>query len=220
MPIDRAHAARIGTVVTGTLWSGTVAAGDRLALMPGSEEVRVRSVQVHDQPVARAEAGQRVAAALVGVERGAIPRGSVLATPGSLPESYRLDVELRALPDGPGVAHGALVQVLAGTACVDARIALLGAEALAPGSAGLAQVRLRELVAAARGDRVIVRATSPQASIAGGVVLDPAPARHGGSESALARLRLLAAGDAPSLVRVRRRTIGRSLARAHRPQVS
>jgi selenocysteine-specific elongation factor len=202
MPIDRAFTLRgIGTVVTGTLWSGTVAAGDRLALMPGSEEVRVRSVQVHDQPVARAEAGRRVAAALVGVERGAIPRGSVLATPGSLPESYRLDVELRALPDGPGVAHGALVQVLAGTACVDARIALLGASALAPGSTGLAQVRLRELVAAARGDRVIVRATSPQASIAGGIVLDPAPARHGGSENALARLRLLAAGDAPSLVR-------------------
>ena len=104
-------------------------------------------------------------------------------------------------PSGPGVAHGALVQVLAGTACIDARVALLESSTLPPGAAGLAQLRLRELVTAARGDRVIVRTTAPQATIAGGVVLDPAPARHGGSETALARLRLLASGDAHSLVR-------------------
>ena len=96
----------------------------------------MRSVQVHDQPVERAQAGRRVAAALVGVERGAIARGSALGTPGAFPESYRLDVELRALPSGPGVAHGALVQVLAGTACVDARVALLEAERAAGGRDG------------------------------------------------------------------------------------
>jgi selenocysteine-specific elongation factor len=202
LPIDRAFTLRgIGTVVTGTLWSGTIAPGDRLALMPGEKEVRVRSVQVHDQPVERAQAGRRVAAALVGVERSAIPRGSTLATSAAFPESYRLDVELQALAGGPGITHGALVQVLAGTACIDARVALLEAGALPGGSAGLAQLRLRELVTATRGDRVIVRTTAPQATIAGGVVLDPAPARHGGSEAALARLRLLASGDAPSLVR-------------------
>ena len=202
LPIDRAFTLRgIGTVVTGTLWSGSIATGDRLALMPGDDEVRVRSVQVHDQAIERAQAGRRVAAALVGVERGAIARGSTLATPGAFPASYRLDVELRALADGPGVAHGALVQVLAGTACIDARVALLETSTLPAGSAGLAQLRLRELVTAARGDRVIVRTTAPQATIAGGVVLDPAPARHGGSETALARLRLLASGDAHSLVR-------------------
>jgi selenocysteine-specific elongation factor len=202
LPIDRAFTLRgIGTVVTGTLWSGTIEAADRLALMPGGEEMRVRSVQVHDQPVERAQAGQRVAAGLVGVERSAIPRGSSLVTPGALPESYRLDVDLRALTGGPGVRHGALVQVLIGTAGVEARIALLDTAALAAGSTGLAQLRLRELVVAARGDRVIVRTTAPQATIAGGIVLDPAPPRHGGSESALARLRLLAGGDAPSLVR-------------------
>ena len=202
LPIDRAFTLRgIGTIVTGTLWSGAISAGDRLALMPGGGEVRVRSVQVHDEPVERAQAGQRVAAGLVSVERSAVPRGSSLATPGAFPESYRLDVELQALAGGPGVAHGALVQILAGTACVDARIALLEAGSLAAGSTGLAQLRLREQVAAARGDRVIVRTTAPQATVAGGLVLDPAPARHGGSERALARLRLLAGGDARSLVR-------------------
>jgi selenocysteine-specific elongation factor len=202
LPIDRAFTLRgIGTVVTGTLWSGTIAAGDRLALMPGGEDVRVRSVQIHDEPVERAEAGRRVAAALVGVERSAIPRGASLVTPGALPESYRLDVDLRALAAGPGVTQGALVQVLIGTAAAEARVALLETSALAAGAAGLAQLRLHELVVAARGDRVIVRTTAPQATIAGGVVLDPAPPRHGGSEGALARLRLLADGDAPSLVR-------------------
>ena len=81
LPIDRAFTLHgIGTVVTGTLWSGAIAAGDRLAVLPGAGEVRVRSVEVHDQPVERAEAGQRVAASLAGVERSAIPRGATLAT--------------------------------------------------------------------------------------------------------------------------------------------
>jgi selenocysteine-specific elongation factor len=202
LPIDRAFSLHgIGTVVTGTLWSGSIAAGDRLALVPEGGDVRVRSVEVHDQAVERADAGQRVAANLVGVEREAIPRGAALGTPGAFPASYRLDVELQALPHGPGIAQGALVQVLLGTACVDARVALLGSARLPGGSTGLAQLRLRELVAAARGDRVILRSTAPQATIAGGLVLDPAPRRHGGGADALERMQLLAEGDAPSLVR-------------------
>jgi selenocysteine-specific elongation factor len=202
LPIDRAFTLHgIGTVVTGTLWSGSIAAGDRLALVPEGGDVRVRSVEVHDQAVERADAGQRVAANLVGVEREAIPRGAALGTPGAFPASYRLDVELHALPHGPGIGQGALVQVLLGTACVDARVALLGSAGLPAGSSGLAQLRLRELVAAARGDRVILRSTAPQATIAGGLVLDPAPRRHGAGADALDRMQLLAEGDAPSLVR-------------------
>jgi selenocysteine-specific elongation factor len=202
LPIDRAFTLRgIGTIVTGTLWSGAIAVGDRLALVPTGGEVRVRSVEVHDEGVERAHAGQRVAANLVGVERSAIPRGAELVTPGALPASYRLDAEVRALPEGPGVSHGALVQVLLGTACIEARVALLETGRLAPGSSGLAQLRLRELVAAARGDRAILRITAPQATIAGALVLDPAPQRHGGSDSAIERMHLLAGDDVPSLVR-------------------
>ncbi|MDX6621628.1 MAG: selenocysteine-specific elongation factor [Gaiellales bacterium] len=202
LPIDRAFTLHgIGTIVTGTLWSGAVTAGDRLTLVPAGGDVRVRSIEVHDHPVERADAGQRVAANLVGVERNAIPRGATLATPGAFPASYRLDAEIHALPGAPGVAHGTLVQVLLGTACVDARVALFERERVAPGSAGLAQLRLREPVAAARGDRAILRTTAPPATIAGAVVLDPAPRRHGGGKSAIDRMRLLAGGDLPSLVR-------------------
>src|SRR5213595_3115796 len=87
--VDRAFTLRgIGTVVTGTLWSGTVGAGDELRAEPAGIDVRVRSVQVHDEPVDRAEAGQRVALALPGIERSALHRGNALAEPGAYPVSY------------------------------------------------------------------------------------------------------------------------------------
>ena len=94
--VDRAFSLRgIGTVVTGTLWSGSIGEGDALVVEPGGQEVRIRSVQVHDRPVARAEAGQRVAASLPGVEREEIARGDALVAPGAFPVSYRLDIAAR-----------------------------------------------------------------------------------------------------------------------------
>ncbi len=202
LPIDRVFTLHgIGTVVTGTLWSGSVADGDRVLIEPRGSEVRVRSVHVHDTPVERAEAGRRVALNLVGVDRDAVARGDVIVAPGAYPASYRLDVDVATLAGGPGLRHGELVQVLAGTAVLDARVALLGAEQLAAGERGLAQLRLRTRAIAARGDRVIVRSTAPPRTIAGAVVLDPSPRRHGASAEALARLQLLADGDPPALVR-------------------
>ena len=189
--------------------------GDRLVLAPAGGEVRVRSVEVHGEAVERAQAGQRVAASLVGVERSAIPGGATLATPGSLPESYRLDVELTPVAGRPGRGGSALVQVLVGTACVEARVALLGAEKLAAGSTGLAQLRLREPVAAARATASscappLRRPRSPAA-----LVLDPAPPRHGAAEDALERLHLLARRRS-GLARARG-AAGRRLAAAARP---
>ncbi|HEY8858833.1 MAG TPA: selenocysteine-specific translation elongation factor, partial [Gaiellales bacterium] len=118
LPIDRAFSLRgIGTVVTGTLWTGTVRVGDRLAIEPGGREVRVRSVQVHDQAVDEAAAGQRVALALVGVERTQVKRGDTAASPGTLPRSFRLDCRLRMLPSaGRGLRNGDVVTVHHGTA--------------------------------------------------------------------------------------------------------
>jgi len=180
LPIDRAFSLRgIGTVVTGTLWSGTVRVGDRLAIEPGGREARVRSVQVHDQAVAEAAAGQRVALALVGVERTQIRRGQTAATPGTLPRSYRLDVRLHVPAGaGHGLRHGEVVTVHHGTAEAPASVVLRKGSEVPPGGQADAQLRLRRQVSAAAGDRLIVRLTSPQVTVAGATVTDPAPPRR------------------------------------------
>jgi selenocysteine-specific elongation factor len=179
LPIDRVFTLRgIGTVVTGTLWSGAVEANQRLVAEPGGIEARVRSVQVHDQEVERADAGQRVAVALVGPDRRQLQRGQTLASPGILRPSYRLDCKLAVLPDAPHpLRNGERVTVHHGTAEVHAAIALREAEQLAPGATGQVQLRLRSQVAALAGDRLIVRLTAPSVTVAGGVVVDANPPR-------------------------------------------
>jgi selenocysteine-specific elongation factor len=178
--IDRAFSLRgIGTVVTGTLWSGSIAAGDLLRLEPGGRAVRVRSVQVHDRPVDAAEAGQRVAVNLPAIERGELRRGNVLVAPGHYPVTYRLDVVLEELEPVP-----AAVKVHFGTADVAARVVRAGR---------FAQLRLFEPVAAARGDRFVLRGDT---TVGGGRVVDPAPPRRLEPE----RLEVLDRGDPAEVV--------------------
>ena len=150
----------VGTIATGTLWSGTIASGSVLRVEPHGTTVRVRSVQVHDTAVERAEAGQRVAVNLPAVERRELARGHVLVEPGHYPVSYRLDVRLEQLEEIP-----AAVTVHVGTKAVPARVVRNG---------DYAQLRLQEPVVAARGDRVVLRT---ETTVGGGVVLDPAPTR-------------------------------------------
>ena len=164
--VDRVFTLRgIGTVATGTLWSGRIAPGDALRVEPGGRDVRVRNVQVHDETVSTAEAGQRVAVALTGVERRELRRGDVLVAPGAYTASYRLDVELEELgliPPRALVHHG--------TSATLARVVR---------NARFAQLRLATPVVAARGDRVVLRAGT---TVGGGRVLDPAPPRHADTE--------------------------------------
>ena len=162
--VDRVFSLRgIGTVVTGTLWSGTVGEGDVLRAEPAGRDVRVRSVQVHEQPVERAEAGQRVAVALPGVERSELRRGDVLIAPGSLRPSFRLDVALDELEP---ITDGERLLVHHGTSAVLARVTR---------AAGYAQLRLAAPVVAARGDRIVLRGGT---TVGGGTVIDPVPVRH------------------------------------------
>ena len=151
----------IGTVATGTLWSGRVAAGDLLRLEPAGRVVRVRSVQVHDTDVEEADPGQRVAVSLPALERRELARGDVLVAPGHYPVTYRLDVKLSDASDLPAAAT-----VHIGTNAIPARIARDGE---------YAQLRLVSPVVAARGDRVVLRT---ETTVGGGVVLDPAPPRR------------------------------------------
>jgi len=181
LPIDRSFTLRgIGTVVTGTLWSGTVSPGDRLAILPSGREVRVRSVQVHDAPVETAAAGQRVAVALVGVDRDQVTRGDTLAEPGSLRAGYRLECEVEALADAPHALRGGeRITVHHATTETPARVAVREGEAIEPGQSGRVQLRLQRPIAAVAGDHVVIRLTAPQTTVAGGVVIDPAPSRSG-----------------------------------------
>jgi selenocysteine-specific elongation factor len=176
--IDRSFTLRgIGTIVTGTLWSGSIGAGDELRLEPSGRYVRVRSVQVHDEDVARAEPGQRVAVSLPGVERLDVRRGDALVAPGAYPVSYRLDAELDELDE---IHDGARVQALLGTAHATAKVVRAGER--------WAQLRLSDPVVAARGDRVILRG---ETTLGGARVLDPAPPRHRDP----ARMEALARGE-------------------------
>jgi selenocysteine-specific elongation factor len=171
-----------GTVVTGTLWSGSISAGDRLRLEPSGRDVRVRSVQVHDRDVERADAGQRVAVSLPGVERDEVARGEALVAADAYPTSYRLDVVLDELVP---IRDNERVHVHLGTAHVPARVARIGDR--------FAQLRLDGAVVATPGDRVILRG---ETTLGGGTVLDPAPPRH----RDVARVELLAAGNVAATI--------------------
>jgi selenocysteine-specific elongation factor len=181
--VDRVFTlAGVGTVATGTLWSGSIAAGDMLLAEPSGRTVRVRSVQVHDVPVERAEAGQRVAVNLPQVERRELGRGDVLVVPGRYSTSYRLDVRLTELAPVPPA-----VTVHVGTRAVPGRVVRDGE---------YAQLRLENAVVAARGDHVILRTDT---TVGGGIVIDPAPPRGLDRErlSAIERGDVWAFVDAP-----------------------
>ena len=174
-----------GTVVTGTLWSGAIAAGDRLVVLPPGRQVRVRSVQVHDEPVQQASAGQRVALNLVGLERRDVTRGDVVAAPGAVAPAHILDAAL----DLRGARDGDRVQVHHGTRETPGRLADLGD--------GLWQLRVeRPLLARAR-DRVVIRSIAPPDTLGGGLVLDPNARRHGPRPDVVERLDRIRRGEPP-----------------------
>ena len=161
----------VGTVATGTLWGGALHTGERVEILPSGGEARIRSLQVHNRQVAGALAGQRVAVALTGIRRDEVERGDTITYPrAGLVASYRLDVELRLVPDVGSLA-GERVQLHHGTRAVPARVVDLGG--------GLAQLRLESPLVARAGDRLLIRRPAPPTTVGGGVVLDPAPPRHG-----------------------------------------
>jgi selenocysteine-specific elongation factor len=182
--IDRVFTIRgAGTVVTGTLWSGEIGQGDIVELAAAARRVRVRGVQVHDEAVTRARAGQRVAVNLVGVAKSDITRGDVLGT--GLAETYRFDAALELADEDE--AERTRVQVHHGTRETPARLTWLGGR--------FWQVRLERPLIADAGDRVIVRRIAPPDTLGGGVILDAHPRRHGPSRRTTERLSRLARGE-------------------------
>jgi selenocysteine-specific elongation factor len=161
--VDRSFTVRgVGTVVTGTLWRGSVGAGDRVRLLPAGDRVRVRGVQVHDAAVERAGAGQRVAINLVGVGVDEVGRGDVVAgEEADLRPAWILDASL----DLGGAEPPARAQIHHGTRETPARIAARGE--------GRWQMRCERPLIASEGDPFVVRSISPPGTLGGGRVLDP-----------------------------------------------
>ena len=175
LPIDRVFAvAGAGTVVTGSTWSGSVAVGDAVQLLPLGREARVRSIEVHGQTAERAAPGRRTALALVGVDRSELARGDVAVTGSGWQATKLIDVAAELLRTArKPVASRTRVRVHLGTAEVLARA--VQTPAIAPGERGLARLVLETAVVARGGDRFVLRSFSPVTTIGGGLVLDPFP---------------------------------------------
>lgn len=179
-----------GTVATGTLWSGEIAGGDAVEIAPSGTIARVRGIEIHDEQVGLAHAGQRVAVNLTGVRVSAVRRGDVLCEPGLLRPIAILDCHLSMAADA---RERERVQIHHGTRAASGRILQLSDD-------GLWQLRLEQPLLARAGDRLVVRRLAPAATLGGGVVLDADAGRHGRRPEILSRLRALRDGlPAPSL---------------------
>lgn len=175
LPVDRVFTMRgHGTVVTGTLVSGSLHVGDEVEVYPSEKRTKVRSLQSHGSSVETVPAGRRTAVNLAGLEVEDIERGQVLATPGTLFPSTVWDVELTYLKSaGKELKHRKEVHFHHGTREVMARIYLLDRDVLKPGETAVCQVRFSDPMPAVYGDRVVMRSFSPLRTIAGGKVVNP-----------------------------------------------
>jgi selenocysteine-specific elongation factor len=176
MPLDRSFVMKgFGTVVTGTLTSGTIQIGQTLQLEPGSRTVRVRGLQTHGQPQQSAQSGSRVAVNLSGVDAAQIHRGQTLVSPNALLPLDTIDVEVGLLQSAPALKHRANIRFHAFTSETMAGISLYGHEAVQPGTRRLMRIKLAEPVVLVPGDRFVLRQPSPAGTIGGGRVLDVHP---------------------------------------------
>lgn len=175
LPIDRVFSiAGFGTVVTGTLWSGQINVGDTLELMPVQRNVKIRTLQVHNEKVPTAYAGQRVAVNLQGIEVGDIKRGYLLASSGYLEPSYRVNTRLRLLSSSSRTLRNwNRIRFHLGTDETLGRVVLLDRDELLPGDEAYAQIVMEKPVVAYKGDPFVIRYYSPVNTIGGGSIIDP-----------------------------------------------
>ncbi|MBE0428714.1 MAG: selenocysteine-specific translation elongation factor [Thermoleophilia bacterium] len=202
LPVDRVFSLKgIGTVVTGTLWAGQICAEDALWLLPDHLAARARGVQVHDRAVECAEAGQRVAINISGIDKEKLSRGQMIVTGDELTPTYMVDARISLIESAPGpLKYGAQARFHHGTADATAKLMFADRDRLAPGESCFAQVRLKTLIVPARGDRFILRSLSPVTTIGGGVVVDPMPRKHGQGEEHVLRLETLQGGSPAEIV--------------------
>jgi selenocysteine-specific elongation factor len=185
LPVDRAFTMRgFGTVVTGTLVAGNLTVGDEVELLPSQEPVRVRGLQVHGRQVEVAQAGQRTAVNLGGIDVAQVDRGMVLAPSKVFRPTQIIDVRVDVLDSAPRpLGSRSRVRVHIGAAEILARVHVLETSGrIEPGSSGFAQLRMESPVVALADEHFILRSYSPSRTIAGGLVLDPLACRHRGRD--------------------------------------
>ncbi len=188
MPVLRVFTAPgFGAVVTGIPLSGRIAVGDHIELQPGKRTSRVRGLQVHHRTATEAWAGRRTAINLADVDHRRVKRGDVVCAIDAFDSAALLDVKLQLLPGAPRpIRHGQDVRLHVGTLEADARVILVGAKKIAPGSWGWAQLKLARPAVTSPGDRFIIRAPAQLETLGGGVVLGPGEHRRGAGPSRVA----------------------------------
>ncbi len=202
LPVDRVFTLKgIGTVVTGTLWSGRICAEDALRLMPDDLPCRARTVQVHDRSVECAESGYRVAINLSGIDKDRLERGQMVVKGEGITTTYMVDARVTLLPSAPqALKYGAQVRFHHGTADATAKMMFADRDRLAPGESCYVQIRLKTKIVPVKGDRFIIRSLSPVTTIGGGLVVDIHPHKHGKGEEHVSRLEILEAGSPVEIV--------------------
>ena len=182
LPIDRAFTVRgTGTVVTGTLWSGSLSIGDAVVLQPSGVRGRVRGLQVHGIQVDHAGAGERTAVAIAGgeIDLGSAERGQVLVAEGAWDATAMLTAQLLVVPGTAWtVKHGQRVRVHLGTAEVMSRVVTLEGAEVRPGEERWVQLRLERPLLARTRDRFVIRSYSPVTTIGGGLVAEALPPKR------------------------------------------
>ncbi|HIJ57778.1 MAG TPA: selenocysteine-specific translation elongation factor [Deltaproteobacteria bacterium] len=180
LPADRVFTMKgFGTVITGTLASGSVKIGDSVMIYPSGITSKVRGIQVHNQSVERADAGMRTAINFQGLEKASINRGEVVSTPKALKPSYMVDVSLHYLNSNKkSIKNRTRVRFHTGTSEILGNLILLDRDELQPNEDTMAQIRLDTPVAVVKDDRYVIRSYSPVRTIGGGEILNPIPPKH------------------------------------------
>ena len=200
LAVDRSFTlAGAGTVVTGTVLSGAVTTGERVLVSPSGLPARVRSIHAQNRPAERGTAGERCALNLAGdgVSKDAIARGQVVVDPDLHAPTDRIDASLRLLAtETKPVTQWMPARLHHAAAEAGARVVLLGDAPIKPGGEALVQLVLDRPIAAAQGDRFVLRDTTARRTIGGGVLLDlRGPSRKRRTPERLALLKASALHD-------------------------
>jgi selenocysteine-specific elongation factor len=180
LPIDRVFTMKgFGTVITGTLLSGSISTEQEVEILPRGVKTKVRGIQSHNQASSRSIAGQRTAVNLQGIEKEQLSRGDTIVSAGFFTPTKTLDARLALLKAAPrGLKSGSRVRFYNTTQEAIGRITILGTNELAPGEEVFIQLRLDKPVIIQHGDRYILRFYSPMETLGGGMVLNPHARRH------------------------------------------